>query len=66
MPTDTERLDFLAEAARHSPTGISIDFHPPMDGGTSGFRFMRYHRVDDVNKTIRDAIDKAMIKGVSQ
>lgn len=62
MPTDTERLDFIEKQVRKSLSGVSFDWIPKCEDEPSGFRFMRRHDIHDPNKTLRDAIDKAMQK----
>lgn len=57
--TDSERLDWLEERTRRSPTGISFDWIPSVDGERSGFRFMRRHFISDPAQSLRSAIDKA-------
>jgi hypothetical protein len=55
--TDAERLDWLEEQARKSPTGISFDFVPRCEGDPAGWRFMRKHFISNPAKTLREAID---------
>lgn len=54
--TDASLLDWIEQAAKASPTGISFDWVPSVDGEPSGFRFMRRHFIGDQAKTIREAI----------
>lgn len=53
--TDSERIEWLAELARKSPTGISIEF---VKG--EGFRFMSRHRLDRFHSDIRKSIDEGI------
>ncbi len=64
--TDAERIDFLQRAADASPTGISLERIPSVDGEPSGYRFMRFHRIDAVKPTTREAIDFAARLGVDR
>lgn len=57
--TDSEMLDWLQTQARKSPTGISFDWVPSIDGESSGFRFMRRFFIGDQKKTLRSAIEAA-------
>jgi len=60
--TDKERIDWLEAQSRKSPTGISFDWIPSVEGEPSGFRFMRKHHIGEPLKTLRGAIDKEMEK----
>jgi hypothetical protein len=60
MATDAELLDWIEERARRSPSGISFDWVPAVEGEPSGFRFMRRFFIGEPRKTIRDAIVSAM------
>lgn len=53
--TDSERIDWLAELAKKSYTGISIEY---VKG--EGFRFMSRHRLDRFHSDLRKAIDEAI------
>jgi hypothetical protein len=57
--TDSERLDWLEHATRHSRTGISFDYVPTVDNEPSGYRFMRRFFIGTAHKNIRSAIDAA-------
>jgi hypothetical protein len=57
--TDSEMLDWLQTQTRKSPTGISFDWVPSVEGEPSGFRFMRRHFIGDLSQTLRTAIEKA-------
>lgn len=57
--TDSERLDFLEQWARKSPTGVSLDWSPAVEGERSGFRFMRHHNIGEPKDSVRSAIDAA-------
>lgn len=52
---DTDRIDWLAELAKRSPTGISIEY---VKG--EGFRFMSRHRLDRFHSDIRKSIDEGI------
>jgi hypothetical protein len=54
--TDAEILDWLEAEARKSPTGISFDYVPSVDGEPSGWRFMRRHFIGEAKKSLRSAI----------
>lgn len=58
--TDAQRLNFLEEWARRSPTGVSIDWQPTVEGERSGYRFMRHHDIGEPKDSLRVAIDAAM------
>lgn len=53
--TDSERIEWLAELAKKSPTGISIEY---VKG--EGFRFMSRHRLDRFHSDIRKSIDEGI------
>jgi hypothetical protein len=53
--TDTERLEFIANWAKRSRTGVSIEWTRD-----DGFRFMTFHKVDQGKPSLREAIDAAM------
>ncbi len=55
MPTDAERIDFLAEWSRRSRTGVSVEWSPE-----DQFRLMTFHQIDAGQPNIREAIDAAM------
>jgi len=57
--TDAEMIDWLEKQARKSPTGISFDWIPSVDGERPGFRFMRRHFISEQKGTLRDAIHAA-------
>lgn len=57
--TDTEIIDWLETAAKRSPTGISFDHIPSVDGEPSGFRFMRKWFISEPHKTLRSAVRAA-------
>lgn len=59
---DVARLNFLEQQARVSHTGISFDYAAPdgFSGESGGYRFMRYHKLHERKKTIREAIDEAL------
>lgn len=57
---DEQRWDWLEQQAKWSPTGISFDYIPSVDGEPGGFRFMSRHRICAARPTIRQAIDAAM------
>jgi hypothetical protein len=57
--TDEEMIDWLEKQARKSPTGISFDWIPSVDGERSGFRFMRRHFIGEQRTSLRDAITSA-------
>jgi hypothetical protein len=57
--TDAEMIDWLEQQARKSPTGISFDWVPVVDGESSGFRFMRRYFIGEQKKTLRSAIRAA-------
>lgn len=57
--TDAELLDWLEDEARKSPTGISFDWIPSVDGEPSGWRFMRRHFIGNAKKSLRSAIEVA-------
>lgn len=57
--TDREMIDWLEERARRSPTGISFDWVPTVEGELSGFCFMRRHFIGEPRKTLRAAIEAA-------
>lgn len=54
--TDAEMIDWLEAQARKSPTGISFDWIPSVDGERSGFRFMRRHFIGEQKQSLRAAI----------
>jgi hypothetical protein len=58
--TDAERLDWLEHQAKRSPTGISFDWVPSVEGEPSGFRFMRKFFIGEARTDIRRAIDAAV------
>jgi hypothetical protein len=58
--TDAERLDWLEKRARKSPTGISFDYVPSVEGERSGWRYMHRHFISEQKSSLRDAIDGAM------
>ncbi len=60
---DAERLDWLERMAKQSPTGISFDWVPSVEGEPSGFRFMRRRFIGDAKRDIRGAIDAAIRAG---
>lgn len=64
-PTDTELLDWLEDAARRSPTGISFDWVPSVEGEPTGFRFMRRHFVGVPARTLREAVRRARMQVIS-
>lgn len=53
--TDSERIEWLAELAKQSFTGISIEH---VKG--EGFRFMSRHRLDRYHSDIRKSIDEGI------
>ena len=53
--TDEERIEWLAELAKQSYTGISIEY---VKG--EGFRFMSRHRIDRFHSDLRKAIDEGI------
>lgn len=53
--TDTDRINWLAELAKKSPTGVSIEF---VRG--EGFRFMSRHRLDRFHSDLRKSIDEGI------
>jgi len=55
-------LDWLEKNARTSPTGISFDWIPSVEGESSGFRFMRRHFIGGAKKSLRAAIEAAHIE----
>lgn len=57
---DAQRMIWLEQQTIKSPTGISFDYVPSVDGEPSGFRFMRRHSIGATHKTIRQAVDAAM------
>jgi hypothetical protein len=57
--TDAEMIDWMEKQARKSPTGISFDWIPSVDGERSGFRFMRRHFIGEQKQSLRDAIHAA-------
>lgn len=59
-PRDTQRLDFLEQQARVSRTGISIDYAQSAEEEQGGYRFMRFHKLYNRKKNIREAIDDAL------
>lgn len=63
---DVTRLNFLEQQTRKSPTGISFDYAASMDGESGGYRFMRRHKLHNRMKTIRAAIDEAMLKEIAE
>lgn len=56
---DAECLDWLEQQAKKSPTGISFDWIPSVEGEPSGFRFMRRHFIGEPKQTLREAIKAA-------
>jgi DUF1365 family protein len=54
--TDAERLEFIANWAKRSRTGVSIEWTPE-----DGFSFMTFHKVDRGQSNLRDAIDAAVV-----
>jgi hypothetical protein len=58
--TDSEMIDWLEKQARKSPTGISFDWIPSVDGEQSGYRFMRRHFIGEQKQTLRSAIQSAV------
>lgn len=60
LEKDKARLDWIESQVTLSRTGVSFDKIPRVEDELGGFRFMRFHRVDSPNKTLREAIDKAM------
>ena len=58
--TDAERLDWLEVQARKSPTGISFDYVPSVEGEPRGWRFMRRFFIGPASVSLRDAIDHVM------
>lgn len=59
---DTRRLNFLADAIKASPAGISFDWVPKgtMANGRHGFRYMRSKYVGEPTLSLRTAIDVVM------
>lgn len=57
--TDAEMIDWLEQQARKSPTGISFDWIPSIEGERSGFRFMRRHFIGEQKQSLRSAIEAA-------
>lgn len=59
---DGDRLDFLEQQTRKSPTGISLQWMPA--GAThresAGIRFMRRGKIYEQKRTVREAIDVAI------
>lgn len=53
---DSDLLDWLEQQAKQSPTGISFDWVPSVDGEPSGFRFMRRYFIGDQAVNLRQAI----------
>lgn len=53
--TDTDRIAFLEEWAKHSRTGVSLEWSPE-----EGFRLMTFHKIHRGQASVRDAIDAAM------
>lgn len=60
--TDEERLNWLEEQAKKSPTGISFDWIPRVENEPKGFRFMRRRFIGQPAETLREAIDRAAIE----
>lgn len=63
LTADSEMLDWIEMEAKKSRTGISFDHVNYVEDGQvleRGFRYMRQHRIDQPNKSIRDAIKNAM------
>jgi L-rhamnose isomerase len=60
--TDAQRLDFIEQIVRQSPTGVSFDWIPSVEDERSGYRFMRYHNIGEPRDSIRAVIDLAMAK----
>jgi len=58
---DSEMIDWLEKQARKSPTGISFDWIPSVEGERSGFRFMRFHFIGEPKQTLRSAIEVAAL-----
>jgi hypothetical protein len=58
--TDSERLDWLEQAAKRSRTGISFDWVPKFEDERAGFRFMRRFFIGEPRLDIRSAIDAAV------
>lgn len=57
---DQERFIWLEQQAMRSPTGISFDYVPSVDGEPSGFRFMSRHFTGPAYPSVEKAIDAAM------
>jgi len=61
--TDTHRIDWLEKQTKRSPTGISFDWVPTVDGHPSGFRFSRRHMIGDAKETLRGCVDYLIKQG---
>lgn len=59
--TDKEIIDWLESEAKKSPTGISFDWIPSVEGEASGFRFMRRHFIGEAAGDLRTAVVRASI-----
>lgn len=55
--TDKDRLDFIEAWIRRSPTGVSFDKIPAVEGAPSGIRFMRRHYIGAPRGNLRAALD---------
>ena len=59
---DSERLDWLEREMKKSPTGISFDCIPSVEGEAGGVRFLRHHLITNPKADIRKAIDEAALE----
>jgi hypothetical protein len=57
LEKDRDRLDWLERQILKSPTGVSFDRVPAVEGEPSGIRFMRRAHIGTPCKTLRAAID---------
>lgn len=47
---------WLEEQAKLSPTGISFDWVPSIEGSPSGWRFMRRHFISEPHESLRQSV----------
>ena len=56
---DGDRIDFLEQQTRKSPTGISLQWMPA-HREPAGIRFMRRGKIYEQKRTVREALDVAI------
>lgn len=58
--TDEERINWLAQVAMTSRTGVTIEYLVDMEGESKRFRVDSFHSIGPMFPDIRAAIDYAM------